>query len=121
MIKPSRVEKEEPPSRRLLDLRFGYTLLLDRRVPVLTKGIALTIGLAVVGLMELLELPIEEFIALALPFVGILGDVMFAGMEAILGPVLIACLLLPHLSPAAIVEQIRNAQSNSPKKPIIDI
>ena len=88
---------------------------------MLTKGIALTIGLAVVGLMELLELPIEEFIALALPFVGILGDVMFAGMEAILGPVLIACLLLPHLSPAAIVEQIRNAQSNSPKKPIIDI
>src|SRR5437660_4275830 len=103
MAKPIRIEKDEfrPIPRRLLDFQLGYTLLLDRRVPLTAKAVAAAIGIAVVALLEFLELPIEELIAVALPIVGIFGDVAFAGMEAILGPLFIACLLLPHLAPLA--------------------
>jgi hypothetical protein len=126
MAKPIHIDKDEfrTVPRQLLDYRLGYTLLLDRRVPVTCKAGAVAIGIAVVALLEFLELPIEEVIAIALPIVGVLGDAAFAGMEAILGPLLIACLMLPHLAPSTLVDRIRHERaprSTSPDKPIIDI
>src|ERR1700720_4920042 len=90
-----------------MNMRLGYALLRDRRVPVRTKLIALGIGAASVGAIELLQLPVEGVVAALLPFVGAAGDLALDGAEAVIGPVLIATLVLPHIAPADIVRQIR--------------
>src|ERR1700730_5617574 len=88
-------------------MTLGYTLLRDRRVPIRTKLIALGIGAASVGAIELLQLPVEGVVAALLPFIGAAGDLAVDGAEAIVGPLLIATLILPHLAPAQIVQQVR--------------
>jgi hypothetical protein len=90
-----------------MDIQLGYALLRDRRVPIRPKLIALAIGAAVVGFTELLQIPLESLFAVILPIVGIAGDVVLDGVEAVFGPVLIATLLLPYLAPDLVVQQIR--------------
>jgi hypothetical protein len=90
-----------------MNITLGYTLLRHRRVPIRTKLVALGIGAATVGALELLELPVEGVLAALLPFVGVAGDLAFGSMEAVVGPILIATLLLPHLVPDDLVRQIR--------------
>jgi hypothetical protein len=90
-----------------MNMTLGYALLRDRRVPIRTKLIALGIGAAGVGAFELLQLPVEGVVAALLPLIGAAGDLALDGAEAVLGPVLIATLLLPHLAPADLVQQIR--------------
>jgi hypothetical protein len=90
-----------------MNMTLGYALLRDRRVPIRTKLIALGIGAAGVGAIELLQLPLEGVFAALLPFVGAAGDLTLDGAEAIIGPILIATLLLPHLAPANLVRQVR--------------
>jgi len=50
-----------------------------------------------VGLIELLQVPLESILAFILPVVGIAGDLAVDGAEAVIGPVLVAALLLPYL------------------------
>ena len=90
-----------------MNMTLGYALLRDRRVPIRTKLIALGIGAAGVGAIELLQLPLEGVLAALLPLVGAAGDLTLDGAEAVIGPVLIATLLLPHLAPADLVRQVR--------------
>ena len=90
-----------------MDIQLGYALLRDRRVPIRPKLIALAIGAAVVGFTELLQIPLESLFAVILPIVGIAGDVVLDGVEAVFGPLLIATLLLPYLAPDPVVQQIR--------------
>lgn len=90
-----------------MNMTLGYALLCDRRVPIRTKLIALGIGAAGVGAIELLQLPVEGVVAALLPLIGAAGDLALDGAEAVIGPVLIATLLLPHLAPADLVQQIR--------------
>jgi hypothetical protein len=90
-----------------MNMTLGYALLRDRRVPIRTKLIALGIGAAGVGAIELLQLPLEGVFAALLPFVGVAGDLTLDGAEAVIGPILIATLLLPHLAPADLVRQVR--------------
>jgi hypothetical protein len=90
-----------------MNMTLGYALLRDRRVPIRTKLIALGIGAAGVGAIELLQLPFEGVFAALLPFVGAAGDLTLDGAEAVIGPILIATLLLPHLVPADLVRQVR--------------
>jgi hypothetical protein len=90
-----------------MNMTLGYTLLRDRRVPIRTKLIALGIGAAGMGAIELLQLPVEGVVAALLPFIGAAGDLALDGAEAIIGPVLIATLVLPHIAPPALVRQIR--------------
>jgi hypothetical protein len=82
-------------------------LLRDPRVPVQSKMIAMAIGAAVVGLIELLQVPLESVFAVILPIIGFAGDIVFDGAEAVIGTVFIATLLMPYLAPARIVQQIR--------------
>ena len=88
-------------------MHLGYALLRDRRVSLRTKLVALGAGLAVVGVIELLQVPLESALALFLPIVGAAGDVALDGAEALVIPVLVATLLMPHLAPPAIVQQLR--------------
>jgi len=87
--------------------RLGYALLRDRRISIRAKLIALAIGAAVVGLVELLQIPFESVAAFILPAIGIAGDVAVDGAEALIGPVVVATLVLPYLAPATLVQQIR--------------
>jgi hypothetical protein len=90
-----------------MDIPLGYALLRDRRVSLRAKLVALGIGAAVVGGIELLQIPLEGVLAFLLPVVGVAGDVAIDGAEAVLGPVLVATLLMPYLAPPALVRQIR--------------
>jgi hypothetical protein len=90
-----------------MNMPLGYALLRDRRVSVRSKIIALTLGLAVTGLIELLQLPFESVFALLLPVAGAAGDIVIDGAEAVIVPVLVATVLMPYLAPPAIVQQLR--------------
>jgi len=90
-----------------VNMQLGYALLRDRRVPIRTKLIALGIGAAGIGALEVLQLPVEGIFAVLLPFVGAGSDLALDSAEAIIGPLLIATVVLPHIAPADIVRQIR--------------
>jgi hypothetical protein len=90
-----------------MDKHLGYALLRDRRVSVRSKLIALTVGLAITGLVELLQLPFESVFALLAPVAGAASDIVIDGAEAVIIPVLVATVLMPHLAPSAIVQQLR--------------
>jgi hypothetical protein len=90
-----------------MNITLGYALLRDRRVPIRTKLIALGIGAAGVGAIELLQIPIEGVVAALLPFIGAAGDLALDGAEAVVGPFVIATLLLPYLAPPDLVRQVR--------------
>ncbi len=97
----------------VLDARFGFALLKDRRVPLGSKAVALGAGAVLTAGMVALELPLEGAIALLMPVVGLLGDAAIDGVQAVAGPLLIASLLLPRLAPAAIVQAIREERALS--------
>jgi len=125
MPKVTRIAREfnQGPPRKWLDLKLGYALLGDRRVLLRYKIAAFAIGFAGVAVLWCLEFPVEEMIALV-PFLGIIGDVTLDGVEAIYIPILLACLLLPHLAPPVVVDQIRRERSpvgRSTEGPIIDV
>ena len=108
----------------MFDVRLGFALMRDRRVPLQSKLFAILIGLAVTGVVEFFELPIESILAMLLPFLGAVGDVVIGGAEAIAGPLLLAGVLLPFLAPRDIVDLVhagRSAPVGAPKTPIIDI
>ena len=90
-----------------MDIRLGYALLRDHRVPAPPKMAALAIGAATIGFIELLQIPLESVFVLILPVIGVAGDVVFDGAEAVIGTVFIATLLMPYFAPATIVQRIR--------------
>src|SRR6266404_5636417 len=90
-----------------MNLPLGYALLRDRRVSDRSKVTALTIGLAITGLIELLQLPFESVFALLLPVAGAAGDIVIDGAEVVIVPVLVATVLMPYLASPAIVQQLR--------------
>jgi len=106
----------------LLDVRLGFALMRDRRVPLRSKLLAFLLGLGVTGIVEFLEIPVEGILAALLPILGAAGDFVVDGAEIIAGPLLLANVLLPFLAPRHIVEQIRSERTaGTPKSPIIDI
>ena len=50
---------------------------------------------------------LEAVLAGILPLIGITGDIAFDGAEAVVGPVIIATMLLPYLVPPLLVRRIR--------------
>jgi hypothetical protein len=96
-----------------MNIPLGYALLRDRRVSVRSKLIALTVGLAFTGLVELLQLPFESVFALLAPVAGAAGDIVIDGAEVVIIPVLVATVLMPYLAPSAIVQQLRAERAAS--------
>ena len=124
MARAIRFQEPGTGRSRLLDLKLGFALMRDRRVPLHKKALAILIAIALTGLLEILELPVEGLLAMLLSIVGVVGDVVIDGIEAIAGPLMISALLLPFLAPPGVVDQIRGERSgsgNAPKPPIIDI
>ncbi|MEY2485950.1 MAG: hypothetical protein QOH39_1598 [Verrucomicrobiota bacterium] len=109
---------------KAFDLKLGYALLRDRRVRFRSKAASLAIGLGVLVLVGVLELPVEEIIAAVVPFAGVGGDLLLDGVEIIVGPLLVACLVLPYLTPSNVVAQIRRERAgieSSAEGPVIDV
>jgi hypothetical protein len=104
-----------------LDVRFGFALLRDRRVPLRYKILALLLGAGLVGLLISLELPLEGILAVMLPFLGILLDGVADGLEAIVGPVVFASLILPFLVPRPLLMQLRAERMGIPGETVIDV
>lgn len=90
-----------------LDVRFGLSLFRDRRVPTGRKLLAVGLGAGLMALLIAWELPLEGLWALLLPMVALPLEVVVDGMEAVVGPILLAGLLLPHLAPRTLITQIR--------------
>ena len=106
-----------------LDVRLGFALMRDRRVPLRCKLTAVLIGLAVTGIVEFLEIPMEGVLSMLLPVLGAIGDIVVDGAEIIAGPLLLANVLLPFVAPRGIVDLVRAERSGSTagaKGPIID-
>jgi hypothetical protein len=97
----------------MLDVKFGFALMRDHRIPLRSKAAALVLGLAITALVELLELPVEGLLSMLLPILGIAGDVVIDGAELIAGPLLLAA-LLPFLAPRDIITQIRAERATPP-------
>ncbi len=96
------------------DLKFGFALLKDRRVPVGVKLLALALGVAATAIINALELPLEALIAVLLPGVGLAVDAVLNGAEFIAGPLLASALVVPFVAPKPLVEQIRAERSPRP-------
>ena len=92
---------------KTLDLKLGMALYRDKRVPVMAKMSALMVGILAMFAVNLLELPIEAVIAVLLPVFGIPLEMAFNGMETMVGSVLVAALVLPHVAPKQLVQEIR--------------
>ncbi|MCW3099334.1 MAG: hypothetical protein JWL77_4952 [Chthonomonadaceae bacterium] len=93
-----------------LDIKLGFSMLKDRRVPFRPKLLAIGLGAGLIALLIGLEFPLEALLALV-PGVGLLLDVMTDAMEAVIGTVGVAAILLPHLAPKLLTQQIRNERA----------
>jgi len=97
----------------LLDARLGVALLKDRRVPVRAKLIAVGLGVLAMLAVNVLELPVDAFIALLLPGIGVAADAMFNGAETIVGTMLASALIAPHVLPKPLVQTVRDERANA--------
>ena len=94
----------------LLDVRLGWALFRDRRIPLGGKLLALILGGALTALLVSMEIPLEGLLTLLLPFLA-LPDFVVDGRETVLGPFVLAALLLPFLAPRPLVDQIRDERA----------
>ncbi|HZT41266.1 MAG TPA: hypothetical protein VFA07_03710 [Chthonomonadaceae bacterium] len=94
----------------LLDVRFGFALFRDRRIPLGGKLLALILGGLLTALLVSLEIPLEGLLTLLLPFLAV-PDFVVDGMETVLGPFVLGALLLPFLAPRPLVDQIRDERA----------
>jgi hypothetical protein len=88
--------------RRRVDITLGFALLRDKRLPLTKKALALVLGIAGMFVIQVLEIPLE---VLTLIFGSPFG--IEDGVEAIIWPVLLACAILPYLSPQTLLDQLR--------------
>ncbi len=101
------------------DPKLGFALLRDRRVPFGSKALALALGGALVAMLIALELPYE--MVLAAMIIGIVPEGILDGLEAVIGPFLFGCLILPHIAPRNIVQQIRRERAGFVDGPVLDV
>jgi len=103
----------EPPStgRRaiLKNLKLGFALMWDRRVPAHAKLMAWGLAIGITAIVLAIELPIEALMAALFSHSGYIGDFILDWVEAIAGPIILSCLLLPFEGPSTGDNQIRRS------------
>ena len=90
----------------LVDIKLGWQLLRDRRVPAGTKCAALALGGFVAFVLQALEFPLEGVLAFLMPLFGLV-EMSFDGLEVVGAAVLVTCLVLPALTPRPVLDQVR--------------
>jgi hypothetical protein len=83
----------------LEDLTLGFALMWDRRVPIGVKIEMLALAVGIVACVLALEIPIEGLIVAALSKSGFRVVLALDCVEAIVGPIILSCFLLPSLAP----------------------
>jgi hypothetical protein len=96
---------------RAIDVKLGIALFKDKRVPLLKKLLALGLGVGVVALVDLLELPLEALLAAILGPLGFGINILGDGFEFVVGTMAFAASLLPHLSPKDLVARVRQERN----------
>jgi len=89
------------------DPKLGFAMLRDGRVPFRSKLGAVGAACAIVVLLLAVEFPLEAILGVFVPILGLPIDAFVDGLEAIIGPVLFASLILPHFAPKWLSHQIR--------------
>lgn len=101
-----------------LDIKLGFAMLKDQRVPFRSKLVALGLGAGLIALLIGLEFPLEWFLVIVLPVVGLVASALTDAMEAVIGTLGAAALLLPHLAPKLLTQQYRNERAGMIEEPI---
>jgi hypothetical protein len=94
-----------------LDIKLGFAMLKDRRVTFRPKLMAVGLGAGLIALLIGLEIPLESLLALVLPFFGLVAGAVTDAMEAVIGTLGVAAILVPHLTPKLLTQQIRNERA----------
>ncbi len=102
-----------------LDVKLGFAMLKDRRVPLRFKLLALGVGAGLIALLIAFEFPLEGVLAIVLPPIGLAADLLTNSLEAVLGTVGLASMLLPHVAPKRLAQQIRNERAGIVEEPIL--
>ncbi len=96
---------------KVMDIKLGFAMLKDKRVPFRSKLLSLGIGAGLIALLIGLEIPLEWFLAIVLPVIGLVADALTNAMEAIIGTLGVAALVLPHVAPKLLTMQVRNERA----------
>ena len=91
----------------VIDVKLGWSLLRDKRVPIKSRLLALAIGAVAVAALISLEAPVELLLGMILPFAVLPFDMVLDGAEAVVGPFVVAAILMPYLAPPELVQQVR--------------
>lgn len=106
---------------RLLDMKLGFALMRDRRVPMRSKLGSVVLGMAVTGVVEFLEIPVEGVLAALLPILGLAGDFVLDGAEMVAGPLVLATLLLPFVAPREVVDRVLAERATGNGGKVVDV
>jgi len=88
-----------------LDIKLGFALFRDRRVPMGPKLLALALAGALTASLVMLELSPEAVLGILIPF-GFAIEAIADGMEVLVLPLVFAGLLLPFLAPRPLVDTL---------------
>lgn len=99
---PAVQQQAIPIVRRHVDIPLGFALFKDRRIPISKKLLSVVLGVVGMVVIQVAEIPLELLVAvLGVPIT------IVDGMELVLLPVALGCAFLPHLSPVALLDQVR--------------
>ncbi len=99
---------------QVLDVKLGWTLLRDRRVPLSKKALGVFLGAGATAALLAAEVPLGALLALLLPGAGLGLDALMDVAEIAVGPALFASLLMPYIAPKNVVQQVRMEQYGKP-------
>lgn len=104
----------------LLDIRFGLSLLRDRRVPLSSKFLAVGLACALVAGLVALELPLESALTVLVPPL-FFADMAVDGLESVVGPLVFCALFLPWVAPKPLVALLRNEKYGLAEGPVVAV
>lgn len=108
------------PRNNPLDVKFGISLLRDRRIPLSSKLIAFGMGAGILAILLAVEVPLEAIVTFLAPILMPL-DFALDGFELIALPLLLMALLIAYVAPRQIVDQIRDERTIAQNGPVIDV
>ena len=99
--------------QKAFDWRLGVQLMRDNRVPARSKWLSIAAGLLALGVLEVVELPVQAALWAFLPLIGFAADAAVDGIELLAVPFLVATIALPFLAPRDVVAQIRHQRAGA--------
>jgi|GEM_PF-837260 len=102
-----------------LDIKLGFSMLKDRRVSIRPKLLAVGLGAGLIAVIVGLELPLESILSVIVPGLGLAAVVVTDSMETFIGTVGLAAIILPHVAPKLLTQQICSERAGIIEEPIV--